>query len=138
MIVYELLTGSLPFGTVVCDDSVERNGPRIAPAAGPGPPPIRQRNPQVDKRLARLIESCLAVEPERRPQGAAELAAALRKELSLPRRVRRWAITHRWRVAAAAAGLAAISWPEPLLALRPPYSVRQFRSGLAYYDGGQG
>jgi tetratricopeptide (TPR) repeat protein len=85
-----------------------------------------------------LIESCLALKAEDRPKGAAELAAALRRELSFPRRLRRWTATHRWRVATAAALLAASLLAGTVaLALRPPYAVRQFRSGLAYLEQGR-
>ena len=138
VIVYELLTGSLPFGAIAGNGSVEETARDLRRRQAQGPPPIRQRNEQVDKRLARLIESCLALEAERRPKGPAELAAALRSELAFPRRTRRWATQHRWQVATAGTLLAAaLLGAAAYLVLRPPYSVRQFREGMAYYKTGK-
>ena len=63
---------------------------------------------------------------------------ALRRELSFPRRMRRWAATHCWLVATAAALLgASLLAGAVALALRPSYAVRQFRSGLAYIEQGR-
>ena len=65
-----------PSGPSACDGSLEKAARDLRRRQAQGPPAIRQRNAQVDKRLARLIESCLALEADRRPKGPAELAAS--------------------------------------------------------------
>ena len=85
VILYELLAGSLPFGAVPCDRPVEQIASALRQRQVDGAQPIRERNGRVDKRLARLIGSCLALEPENRPRTARELASALRRQLA-PRR----------------------------------------------------
>ena len=138
VIIYELLTGSLPFGTVPCDRSVEETAFRLRQRQAEGPDPIRRRNPQVEKRMARLIESCLAFEPAQRPQTARQLAAALRRELAPSKRGWRWVVRHRWLVLSALAVWAAMLLAgAAYLALRPPYDVREYQRGLAYYQAGK-
>ncbi len=138
VIVYELLTGNLPFGSIARDQPLEETAIRLRKQQESGPRPVRDLNGRVDRRLARLVESCLAFEPERRPQTAQQLAAALRRELSLPRRGRRWIGNHRGLVVGLGAALLSLSLAVTLfLALRPPYSVRQLQLGLARIEQGE-
>jgi len=103
-----------------------------------GPTPVRERNGQVDSRLARLIESCLAFEPEQRPETVRDFAAALRKELAPVRRAVRWMGNHFKLVASTSAlAFASIVAVALFFAFRPPYSVRQLQQGLAYNEQGQ-
>ena len=95
VIVYELLTGKLPFGAIPRDGPLEEMANQLREQQAKGPQPIRSLNRQVDRRLARLVESCLAFDPEHRPQTAQQLASAFRQELSLVRRGRRWIGNHR-------------------------------------------
>ena len=95
VIVYELLTGKLPFGSIPRDGPLEEIANGLREQVAKGPRPIRPLNRQIDRRLARLVESCLAFDPERRPQTAQQLADAFREELSLVRRGRRWVGNHR-------------------------------------------
>ena len=132
VIVYELLTGVLPFGTIPRDSSLEEMAFQLHQRQRKGPIPIRERNSQVDCRLARLVESCLAFEPDQRPETAQALAVALRKELTPVRRSRRWIGNHRKLVAGTAAAVLSLILAVALfLVLRPPYSVRQLELGLA-------
>src|SRR5207302_2045767 len=86
VILFELLTGKLPFGPIpdelqerdLADLLLERQQTLV--------PSLRRLNPAVDPRLAGCIERCLAFDPDRRPQSAHELALALRKSLSVTRR----------------------------------------------------
>ena len=90
VILHELLSGSLPFGTIqtnlprseISADLLERQ--RLGPAS------LREANRHVDAPLAELVESCLAFDPADRPQTAEELAAALSRHGSPLRRARRW------------------------------------------------
>ena len=138
VVVYELLTGELPFGDFPWQLPMEEIAAELWQRQAQGPRPIRERNPQVDQRLAGLIDRCLAFDPENRPAKADELAAALRKELTLPRRTTRWATAHRRPVfSAALAATLAVLGTAAFLVLRPPYSARQLQQGLAYYAAGQ-
>jgi len=138
VILYEMLAGSMPFGEIKQEFDVRRIASRLWKRQAKGPRPLRQRNRQVDARLAGLIESCLAFDPQNRPASADALAAALRKELTPFRRVLRWAAAHRGLVLTAVlATLFLVMGVATYLVLRPPYPVRQFRQGLAYYEAGQ-
>jgi len=138
VVVYELLTGVLPFGAIPEASSLDQVARQLHQRQKEGPCPIRKHNDQVDSQLARLIESCLAFEPDRRPENATGLAAALRDELSLPRRTRRWMGNHRKLMAGAATTLLAFDAScQPFLALRPPYDVRQLRLGVAFSKQGK-
>ena len=138
VIFYELLTGKLPFGTILWDRPLEEVADQLRQQQAKGPQPIGERNNQVDRRLARLVESCLSFDPENRPESAQQLAVALRQELSTVRRSRRWIGNHPRRVFGAGAmtlllGLAVILF----FALRPPYSDRQLQLGLGQLEQGK-
>jgi eukaryotic-like serine/threonine-protein kinase len=138
VVLYELLTGALPFGTVAYDRPVEEIAAALRKRQAEGPRPVRERNSRVDRRLAGLIESCLAFEPKRRPKDADVLTAALRRELAISRCAVRWATAHRGLVLTTALiALLVVLGATAYLILRPPYSVRQFQQGLAYYEAGR-
>lgn len=135
VIVYELLSGQLPFGPIHAADSLEAIAEDLLQRQAKGPTPIRGLNGQVGRRLAETIEACLAWDPDRRPQSAAELALAFRKELLPLPRAKGWARCHRRSVAGAllgafliAAALLVFLW------VRPPYELRQLRQGLQYME----
>ena len=137
VIVYELLTGKLPFGAIPKNCPLDEAARRLRRQQADGPRPIGEFNGQADRRLTRLVESCLAFEPERRPDTAEQLAAALRRELSVARRGRRWIGNHRGLVLALGATLLSLVLATALFfALRPPYSTRQLRLGLSHIKGG--
>ncbi len=138
VIVYELLTGNLPFGAIPSSPFLDELARQLHQRQMEGPRPIREHNNQVDSRLAHLIESCLAFEPDRRPETAHELATALRRELTLVRRSRRWMGNHRKLVGGAVTlSLALIVAIGLFFALRPSYSVRQLRLGHTFVENGQ-
>jgi len=133
VIVYELLAGRLPFGDIPWQRSADGVAQALLDRQAGGPLPVRRKNPHVDKRLARSIERCLAFDPDDRPQTAADLALALRRQLTPLRRARRWAVNHPKRVALfAALLLAAALSAGGYFALRDPYSVRQFKMAEQY------
>lgn len=138
IIVYQLLSGDLPFGPIPRDPSVEEIAEKLLCRQEQGPIPLREMNPRVDVRLAAIVESCLAFDPEERPQSAHILAKALRQQLTPIRRTQRWARNHPRRVFFAVATVLPIVCAGVLfLALRPPYDVRQFQQGQHYADQGQ-
>ncbi|HYJ45637.1 MAG TPA: serine/threonine-protein kinase, partial [Pyrinomonadaceae bacterium] len=70
VIVYQMLTGGTPFTgnmSVVLRQHMEQ-----------APPPIREKNPKVKKKVARVVMSALAKNPAERPLSAAAFATALR------------------------------------------------------------
>jgi tetratricopeptide (TPR) repeat protein len=138
VILYEVLTGVLPFGSMPRGRSLEDTARRLLDQQARGPQPLREKNPRVDRRLAQSIEQCLALDPDRRPQSAAALAEALRRELTPVRRARRWVRDHRKPVSAALLTvLAAVMCWGAFLAIRPAYHVRQLRRGLEYLEQGR-
>jgi eukaryotic-like serine/threonine-protein kinase len=138
VIIYEILTGALPFGTIPCGRPVDEIADQLRRRQAKGPRPIREQNRHVDKRLARLIESCLAFDPDLRPKDADAVVAALGKELTRSRRMGRWLAGHRRLVLiAAAAAMSLLLGLAAFFMLRPAYAVRQFQQGLAYYRAGQ-
>ncbi len=135
VIFYELLTGTLPFGAIPRNLPLEEAANQLCKQQAAGPRPIRELNGRVDRRLARLVESCLAFEPEQRPETARQLTVAFRRELSAARRGRRWIGNHRGLVLGMCAVLLSLIFAVSLfLALRPPYSLRQYQIGLQHLD----
>jgi eukaryotic-like serine/threonine-protein kinase len=138
VILYQLLAGQHPFGPISLKLSVHQTRAQLLERQRQGPRSLRRANPRVDKRLARLVERCLANEAADRPQTASELALGLRQCLTPPGRARRWVACLSWRgrgvacvlLLAALVGAAA-------LAARDPYSVRQRRMGLDAYHVGR-
>jgi serine/threonine protein kinase len=138
VILYELLGGVLPFGVVSWERSVDEVAEGLLEAQRRGPRPLQERNRQVDRSLARLIQSCLEFDSDNRPASAASLAAAFQRELRATRRGMRWIRNHRRRASLAGAFASIlVGVTVGLLALRDPYCVRQFRQGIEYYRQGQ-
>jgi serine/threonine protein kinase len=138
VMLYELLTGTLPFGPSGVEGSIREVADELRVRQLEGPDPIQKRNSQVTRSVAQLVEKCLSPEVDKRPQTAAELAAALRCELRPWRRGQRAVRSHRGPVAVLAGMvLLVVLVALSLLARIPPYSVRQYRQGLAYYEQGQ-
>src|SRR5690606_23596310 len=99
---------------------------------------IRAMNPAVSPALAGLIEKCLAFDAADRFSTAAELAAAIRRAITLPRRALRWASRHPWTAALGALLVTSV----PLGAVgyhqfrEPPHQI-QINAGLAHFDAGR-
>lgn len=103
--LYELLSGRLPFGPIPTEGARNQVARQLLERQRGAPPPLKSENKDVDARLSRLIETCLSFDPAGRPQSAATLAAALRKELSPYRRIVRRLRRHKMLVAASAVTL---------------------------------
>jgi serine/threonine protein kinase len=72
VIAYQMLAGAPPFAGVT--GNVMQEHLHVAP------PPLRARNRKVPKRVAQVVMSALAKQPEDRPQTAAALASLLRAQ----------------------------------------------------------
>jgi tetratricopeptide (TPR) repeat protein len=134
VILYELLSGRHPFGSISWNRPLEQVAASLFEQHRQGPQPLKPLNRQINKSLARLIRQCLAFEPADRPQSAADLAVALRRQLSPLPRARRWIQDHPIR-SACAGTLLAVSLVAlmTVVAMRDPASIRQFRQGDAYF-----
>jgi serine/threonine protein kinase len=137
IILYEMLSGEHPFEEVFWGKSAEGNRQQLAQLQKTARRPLRDANPQVDRKVAGVVDRCLAYEPGARFQSAAELARALRGCLSRPQRWRRRLARHPYAVLGA--GLAAVVLVAAALvfaALREPYPQRQLNEGLRAFEQG--
>jgi serine/threonine protein kinase len=78
LVFYELLIGKLPFGALPRTTKIGSSLRELAAqrrAAAPSPRAVRPEIPEV---LDRVVRRCLAAEPDKRYQSAAELAEALK------------------------------------------------------------
>jgi serine/threonine protein kinase len=78
LVFYELLVGKLPFGALPRTTKIGSSLRELAAqrrAAAPSPRAVRPEIPEV---LDRVVRRCLAAEPDKRYQSAAELAEALK------------------------------------------------------------
>jgi hypothetical protein len=98
---------------------------------------LHKINPQVDEELGRLLDRCLAFEPEDRPQSAEELASALRKCLSAPRRLRRWAAARPKLVVGSILFALFVSLSGAAsFAFQEPFSKRRLEAAIKAYQMG--
>lgn len=110
LILYEMLSGKLPFADGTSSESLARRMLRA-------PRPIRQERPEVPPWLERLLDRMLQPSPARRPASAAEVVAALRERRApAPRHPRRAMTAAVAAIAVAAASLLAYlglsGWPD--------------------------
>jgi len=113
VILYELLTGTHPFGRFPKSRSVRTVAEEMLARQRLGVRPVRERNPDVPARLARLVESCLKFDPADRPQTAADVAAELRHCYSAKKRAAQFIGSRSGRavITATAIGLfSAVTW----------------------------
>jgi serine/threonine protein kinase len=137
VILFQLLSAAHPFGEIPLKLSTKDLRRHLLEKQQQGPRPLRSANGQLDRALARLLESCLAYNPLRRPQSAAELAAGLKRSLSRTAQLRRWARMHPV-LAAGICGLAVAgtSLASHVVATREPYAFREQNRGLTAYQQG--
>jgi serine/threonine protein kinase/Tfp pilus assembly protein PilF len=136
VMLYELLVGRLPFGTLPRDCSPEELQRDLLRRHKAGPLPLREANARVDAALVNIVEGCLAYAPQDRPT-ASGLAAALRREIAPVRRARRWAGQHRWLIGLSLTLLTVlVIGSTAFLWTREPYAVRQLQQALHSYRQG--
>jgi serine/threonine protein kinase len=131
VILYELLTGRHPFLPDSAHWTVEAKRAHLAKLHPAVPTPLAQLNPRVPRPLARAVEGCLAYDPDRRIQSAAELATALRRYLAWSRRRRR----ARLQLGICGAALALALVGGAFLTPGPSAEVLQQRGMAAFRDG---
>lgn len=136
-VLYELFTGVHPFGLLEKAQQFREVGMDLLERQRQGPQPLRRKNHEVDRRLAALIESCLAFDLSARPGTAEELAHALRECQGVKSRAVRWSRRH-WLLSG---GIAACSLVATIVAggavlTRPEYGIRKFNQGGRHYLNG--
>ena len=138
VILYEMLSGKHPFEAVFWGKSAEGNRQRLAELQKTALRPLRDVDPKVDKKVARVVDRCLSYEPGERFQSAAELARALRSCLSRPQRWRRRLARHPYAVLGAGiAGVILVAAAALFFALREPYPQHQLKEGMRAFEQGQ-
>jgi serine/threonine protein kinase len=137
VVLYELLTGTHPFGPIDFDLSEPKAVGEMLTRLQRRPWPLRRFNRGVDGQLAVAIERCLAWAPEDRPDTVARLAHDLQRCLSKPRKAIRWSLGHRLQTMAMAGGVAAVLMAGScFLAAREPYAQRQLRAAEIAWKAG--
>lgn len=134
----ELLLGDHPFGPIDKKETLEDLRKCLLEQQQKGVRPKWSKNPRVDKRTSRLLEQCLAFRPESRPQSASELVRGLRKCLSGPQRLRRWAyLNSRLLVASSVVIVLTTFLAGYWLIPSAPYPIRQLQKGMDLYQHGR-
>lgn len=138
VILYELLTGTLPFGAPEPTVSpIDAANTHLEEQARP-PVSLRELNPAVDPGLEKTINRCLSVDIAQRPATAGELVDELQRYFSPRKRLVRWCRQRFKLVMTLMVSLLVIcsltSWH---LLTRPPYETRQYLAGVAAMEGGR-
>jgi serine/threonine protein kinase/Tfp pilus assembly protein PilF len=137
VILFELLTGRQPFGAVPRGQPSPEDCAALLARQKAGAPAVRRLCPEATPALARVIMGCLAYERERRPQNAAEVAVALRRDLARHRRALRRVRRHPWQLAAATLLVVGLgSAGAAYVATRPPEAERLMLQAAAAQDRG--
>ena len=135
--LYELLTGLHPLEPLPDNQAPKQAAAALQTLQSQGHVAIRSVNPRLDRGLAAIVERCLEIDPDRRWQTAAELAAALKGHLAPQRRGQRWVHRHPGIAAAVVStvlGFVSIGvweWSQ----LQPP-AVRAYHQALRAYAAG--
>jgi tetratricopeptide (TPR) repeat protein len=101
VLLYELLSGSHPFGPVPLKLKTADARDFLLVRQKEGPRPLRNRHRSIDPGLDALIARCLSNDPTKRPATAREMVAELRRLQAPLRRARRWVVAHAKAVAVA-------------------------------------
>jgi serine/threonine protein kinase/Flp pilus assembly protein TadD len=92
VILYQLLTGSHPFGPLPSSPDAKELGSFLLQRQWTGCRPMRAVNPRVPARVAQVIESCLAFDTAARPASAGVFAAALERTCSRRLSLGQWCL----------------------------------------------
>ena len=135
VILYECLTGELPFGDRPSDVPADVAATLMLERQEAGYEPARHRNRRVNPGLAKVVDHCLQLAPEQRPRSAQELAAMLRAQLTPTAKLTRWAERRRFLIGAGGLGLALFGGVAgTVIATRDPYPVRRYQAGIRAFQ----
>lgn len=143
VLFYELLTGKPPFEIPTHLSEKEEIASALVEMQRNGCPDLRKLNPEVDRKLADLVKSCLAYDAQSRPatmhavhrqlvQHAGQLAAGRRYTRNHPLRVGLWCII----AAGVVAGSASVYLLQPSLLERAAAAekARNYQHAVGYLD----
>ncbi|MBC8352553.1 MAG: serine/threonine protein kinase [Planctomycetes bacterium] len=143
VILYELLTGKLPFGDPPASMSPSEAATEYMKLQERKPTPIAKLNPQVSPALAKTIDRCLSLDIEKRPKSAADLAKRLRRQFGWGAWLNRYRVL--FLVLVAVAMLAAANRIRASLDRVPDYErhmeaavtaleAEDFENAIRYFD----
>lgn len=126
ILLYQLLTGSVPFPPSPCIGSIEDQAVHLLSLQQTQTRKAMETLRQIDGPLARIFAECTQIQPELRPQSAQELAQRFRQQHSLLCQTRRL-LSRRKLLAGAVATVAAsaIGGVTAYQLSRGPYWIRQ-------------
>lgn len=137
VILFELLTGKHPFGPIPWDLTNEELCQFLAEKQAGPLPSLKEALPSgaTQRKVARVVERCLAHDPSQRYVSAVELDADLRQCLPRLGRVRRWLSRHRRLSRTVLGGVLGVTLLAGVgMSLREPLMDRMFHEGVqAYY-----
>jgi len=138
VILYQLLTGSHPFGPLPLKSASQDLCRRLLDRQRHGAVHVSDLNPQVDRAFGDVIQRCLAFAPDDRPTSAAEVVRVLRQGLTPLGRARRWVARHSRTVLLAGLLLAALGGSAAVVAYhRPSFGERQMQTAFVHYKEGR-
>jgi serine/threonine protein kinase len=136
VMVYELLGGVHPCEALLAQPYQPSQAQAVLVDLNAGFRPFREICPDLERPVAAVLDRCLALDASDRPR-AAELAAALQRQFTPARRLRRWlAARRRWLLATLSLLLLAVAALTYTWAVTPPYSQREYDSGRIAYQAG--
>jgi tetratricopeptide (TPR) repeat protein len=137
VMVYELLGGVHPCATLLEGPYRDSQAEALLVDVKVGFRPFREICPELERPVAAILDRCVALGASARPSNAAELAAALKRQFTPVRRLRRWCAAHRrWLLATLGLVLVAVAVLAYAWAATPPYSQREYERGrIAYHAG---
>jgi serine/threonine protein kinase len=137
VILFQLLTGQHPFDPIPISEDWQEMGRQMLERQRMARLALHRLNPQVPRRIAQLIERCLACDPADRPRDAVEVAAGLKRFFRPLPRLRRWLGRHpRLRAALLSLVLLTAGGTAWAVATRPPAAVRWTQQGDAAFLAG--
>lgn len=137
VLLYELLSGELPFGPLPDDLSSQKMAEELLRRREVGARRLHLEK-GARERLADILDRCLAFDPSDRYPSMDELGVALRAELSLAQRTRRWVKAHPIFAGACAGVMIALSvCVAVFFGLRDPLSIRELNRGRVAFERGR-
>ncbi|HEY7328182.1 MAG TPA: serine/threonine-protein kinase [Gemmataceae bacterium] len=137
VMVYELLGGVHPCSLLLAEPFQPSQAQAMLEALNAGFQPFREICPELERPVAAVLDRCLALDASDRPANAEELVAALKRQFTRARRLRRRLSSHRrWLVGTLCLLLVATGIGTYVWAVTPPYSEREYERGrIAFYAG---
>lgn len=137
VMAYELLGGIHPCASLLAEQFHPSQAQSLLADLRAGFRPFREICPELERPVASVLDRCVALDVSNRPGNAAALAAALKRQFTPARRLRRWlAARRRWLLATMGLLLLAIAVLAYAWAVTPPYGQREYDRGrIAYLAG---